>query len=198
MQIVNDRLQNQLNMIGSCITTAKAPLHLPVWTGKEPADFALDLDALASDYGDANSILTNLRNARGGAGSVKDQAETAAEDAGFILARALCSHYRKTGDLDNLAKVDLTKTAIVRLRDQDLVATLLVIRDLGDAAKTQPGATGRGVTAALDDLVIQFDGTPEGLRFIEAWKRARVIVDAGHGPGEEETPTPPAPAPASK
>ena len=52
--------------------------------------------------------------------------------------------------------------------------------------------------AALDDLVIQFDGTPEGLRFIEAWKRARVIVDAGHGPGEEETPTPPAPAPASK
>jgi hypothetical protein len=40
----------------------------------------------------------------------------------------------------------------------------------------------------MDDLAVQFDGTEEGRRFIEAWKRARIIVDAGHGPG---TPTPP-------
>ncbi len=53
--------------------------------------------------------------------------------------------------------------------------------------------------AALDDLVLQFDGTPAGRNFIAAWKQARIIVDAGHGPGEEEeggggTP-PPAPNP---
>ena len=41
----------------------------------------------------------------------------------------------------------------------------------------------------LDDLVLQFDTTPEGLAFITAWKQARIIIDAGHGPG-----TPPAPA----
>ncbi len=43
----------------------------------------------------------------------------------------------------------------------------------------------------LDDLVIQFDGTEAGRRFISAWKQSRIIIDAGHGPGE--TPTPPTP-----
>lgn len=41
----------------------------------------------------------------------------------------------------------------------------------------------------LDDLVLQFDTTPEGLAFTAAWKQARIIIDSGHGPG-----TPPAPA----
>jgi hypothetical protein len=34
----------------------------------------------------------------------------------------------------------------------------------------------------LDDLSLQFNGTDAGRRFIEAWKCARNIVDAGHGP----------------
>ncbi len=38
----------------------------------------------------------------------------------------------------------------------------------------------------LDDLVIQFSGTAEGDRFVAAWKRARIIVDAG----SSHTPTP--------
>ena len=44
----------------------------------------------------------------------------------------------------------------------------------------------------LDDLILQFDGTDAGKRFIEAWKRARTIVDAGHGHSTDD----PAPAPA--
>jgi hypothetical protein len=44
----------------------------------------------------------------------------------------------------------------------------------------------------LNDLVIQFDTTDAGRRFIAAWQGARTIVDAGHGP----SPQPPAP-PAS-
>lgn len=43
----------------------------------------------------------------------------------------------------------------------------------------------------LDDLVLQFDGTEAGRRFIEAWRRARIIVDLGGGPNPPE----PAPAP---
>jgi hypothetical protein len=46
----------------------------------------------------------------------------------------------------------------------------------------------------MDDLVLQFDGTDAGKRFIEAWKRARIIVDTGGG--HSNTPTPP-PAPAT-
>ena len=41
---------------------------------------------------------------------------------------------------------------------------------------------------AIDDLVVQFDGTPAGRTFIAAWKQARMIVDGGHGPGEEDAP----------
>jgi hypothetical protein len=32
--------------------------------------------------------------------------------------------------------------------------------------------------ADMDDLVLQFDSTDAGKRFIEAWKRARIIVDS--------------------
>ena len=42
----------------------------------------------------------------------------------------------------------------------------------------------------LDDLVLQFDGTDAGQRFMAAWKHARSIYDAGHGPGQDTPPTP--------
>jgi hypothetical protein len=44
--------------------------------------------------------------------------------------------------------------------------------------------------ADMDDLVLQFDGSEAGKRFIEAWKRARIIVDSGGGHGNPP-PTPP-------
>jgi len=46
----------------------------------------------------------------------------------------------------------------------------------------------------MDDMALQFDGKDAGKRFIEARKRARIIVDTGGGHGG--TPTPPAPPPA--
>jgi hypothetical protein len=42
----------------------------------------------------------------------------------------------------------------------------------------------------MDDLTLQFDGTDAGKRFIEAWKRARIIVDTGGGHSNGGTPTP--------
>lgn len=43
----------------------------------------------------------------------------------------------------------------------------------------------------MDDLVVQFDTSEPGKRFIEAWRRARMIVDSGHGAGNGDA-TPPA------
>jgi len=40
----------------------------------------------------------------------------------------------------------------------------------------------------MDDLAVQFDGSDAGKRFIEAWKRARIIVDTGGGHGNGGTP----------
>lgn len=236
------RLQNQLNMIGACINIATSAEHRPVWDGNEPLDFAADLAQIQNDYGSVAAKAAQAEVATGGAADAKGSAETILEDAAFILTRALANHFKKIGDLDRLGKVDLSKTAIVRLRTQELANKATAIRDLATVAQTEPNAAQRGVTAAriatltaaitnftavmnsprgqivnrsallrevetdtaalvervsdLDDLVVQFDGTEAGQRFIETWKRARIIVDLGGGGNGAPTPATPTPSPA--
>lgn len=241
---MNLRLQNQLNMIGACINVAQSPDYNPVWNGKEPADFGADLTQLQTDYGAVTGKAAQADAATGGAADAKAVAETALEDAAYVLARALAIHFKKAGDLDRHGKVDLTKSEIVKLRTQELVNKATAIRDLGTAAQAEAGAAGRGVTAArvagltaaitnfskvmstprgqivnrsallrevetdvaalldkvndLDDLVVQFDGGDGAKRFIEAWRRARIIVDSGGGQNSAGVSTPtPTPTPTS-
>jgi hypothetical protein len=239
---MNIRLTNQINMVGACINVANSKDYVGVWTGNPPADFTTDLTQLQTDYASVTAKAALADGASGGAGDAKAQAETALEDAAFILARALANHFKKTGNLEKLAQVDVTKSEIVQLRQQDLLDKTTAIRDLASATVTEPNAAGRGVTPArittltnainaftgvmnlprgqivnrstllkevdtdtadlleqvadMDDLVLQFDGTDAGKRFIEAWKRARIIVDTGSGHSTAPTPTP-TPAPAS-
>ena len=237
---MNLRLQNQLNMVGACVTVAQSPDYKPVWNGKEPADFGTDLTKAQTDYGAVTAKAAQADAATGGAADAKATAETALEDAAFLLARALANHFKKTGDLDRRGKVDFHKSDIVKLRMQDLVTQATAIRYLGTAAVGEAGAAGRGVTAArvatltaaitafttvmstprgqivnksallrevetdtaalvalvtdMDDLAVQFDGSEAGKRFVEAWKRARIIVDSGGGHSNGgTTPTPPTP-----
>src|SRR2546427_6890398 len=90
-----------------------------------------DLTALQTDYGAITSKAALAEAATGGGGDAKSAAETALEDSAFVLARALANHFKKTGDLDRLGKVDMSKTAIVKLRTQDLANATTAIRDLG-------------------------------------------------------------------
>lgn len=228
-------------MVGACITVAQSSDYKSVWTGKDPADFGTDLAQLQTDYGATTAKAALAESATGGAADAKAAAETNLENAAYVLARALANHFKKSGDLDRLGKVNATKSEIVQLRNQDLVDKSTAIRDLGTAAVSEAGAAGRGVTAArvsaltaaltsftkvmstprgqivnrgtllkevetdtadllaqvgdMDDLVLQFDGTDAGKRFIEAWRRARIIVDAGGGHGNGGTPPTPPPTP---
>jgi hypothetical protein len=227
-------------MVGACINVANSKDYVGVWTGNPPADFTTDFAQLQTDYAAVTAKAALADAASGGAGDAKAQAETALEDAAFILARALANHFKKTNNLEKLAQVDVTKSEIVQLRQQDLLDKTTAIRDLASATVTEPNAAGRGVTPArittltnainaftgvmnlprgqivnrstllkevdtdtadlleqvadMDDLVLQFDGTDAGKRFIEAWKRARIIVDTGGGHSNGGTPpTPPTP-----
>ena len=45
----------------------------------------------------------------------------------------------------------------------------------------------------MDDLVVQFSGSEDGDRFVDAWKHARIIVDSGGGRSTSVPPTPRAP-----
>jgi hypothetical protein len=235
-------------MVGACLTVAQSAEHRAVWQGQPPADFATDLARLAADHAAVTVKAAQADAATGGAADAKAAAETALEDAAFVLARALALHFKKAGDLDRRGKVDFTKTDLVKLRTQELVNQATALRDLATGAVGEPDAGLRGVTAArvaaltaaitqfsavmntprgqivnrgallrevetdvaslldlvgdLDDLVVQFDGTDAGRRFGEAWRRARIIVDAGGGQGggaptPAPTPAPPAPSAAS-
>jgi hypothetical protein len=239
---VNFRLQNQLNMIGACITIAQSSDYKSTWDGKEPADFGTDLALVTTAYGTISAKHAEAKAATGGGADAKALAEASLESGAYVLARALAVHFKKIGDLDRRGKINFTKSDIVRLRDRDLIAQATAIRDIAAVAVSEPGAAGRGVSAArvatfsaaiekftslltiprgqivnrstllkevqtdtaalldqvedLDDLVLQFDDTPAGQRFLQAWKKARIIVDAGHGHGddddeEESDPTPP-------
>ena len=239
---MNIRISNQLNMVGACLNVANSNNYKPVWTGNPPLDFAADLALLQTDYDAIKAKAALADGATGGASDAKATAESALEDAAYVLARALVNHFKKTSNLDNLGQVDVSKSELVQLRNQDLVSRTTEIRDLANAAQAQPGAAGRGVTAArvaaltaaitdfsavmssprghivnrstllkevetdtaglleqaaaLDDLALQFDSTETGRRFIEAWKRARIILDAtGTHPGKpadvKPTPAPP-------
>jgi len=153
---MNSRTQNQLNMIGACINVAQSPDYKPVWEGKEPADFAIDIATLQTDYGTVTVKAAQADSATGGAADAKSLAETALEDAAYILARALAIHLKKIGDLDRHGKVDVSKSEIVKLRNQELVNKATAIRDLGLVAAGESGAAGRGVTVARHDD----NGTP--------------------------------------
>ena len=192
---------------------------------------------LQTDYGAVTAKAAQADAATVGAADAKSVAETALEDAAYVLARALPNHFKKTGDLDRHGKVDVSKSEIMKLRTQELVNKTTAIRDLGTVAVAEAGAAGRGVTAArvaaltaaitslsnvmssprgqivnrsallkevdtdtatlvefvgdVDDMALQFDGTEAAKRFVEAWKRARIIVDTGGGHSNGGTPTPP-------
>ncbi len=239
------RITNQLNMIGASLGIAYGPDYQLVWKAQPPLDFTDDIAAVQTGYAAITAKAALVEKADGGASDMKGAAETALEDDTYLLARALTSHYKKTGDLDNLAKVDVSKSSIQRLKTQDLVAKCTEIRDLASVAVTQPDAAKRGVTAAritdvsdditaftavmntprgqivnrstlikeietdtagllddlknLDDLVLQFDGSETGLRFIEAWKQVRQVVDIGHTTnGDTPAPTPAVATPPAK
>jgi hypothetical protein len=145
---MNSRIQNQLNMVGACITVANSTDYKLVWTGNPPADFGTDMATLQTNYGNVTVLAAQADAATGGGGDASSAAETALENAAFILARALANHFKKNGDLDNLGKVDVTKTDIVRLRKQVLLDKATAILNLASAAVSDPAAAGRGVTAA--------------------------------------------------
>lgn len=145
---MNSRLQNQLTMVGACITLANSAEHKPVWLGNEPADFGTDLTALQTAYGTITAKAAQADAAAGGAADAKAVAETLLEDLAYVLARALAVHFKKTSNLTDRAKVDVSKSEIMKLRTQELVNKTTVIRDLGTAAVSQTDAAKRGVTAA--------------------------------------------------
>jgi hypothetical protein len=145
---MRDTHSNQLAMVGATITVAEAAQNRAVWEGQPPLDFGTGIAALKLAYVGATSIASQAELAGGGAADAKDAAETELEDKAFEVARALAVHFKKENDLVSRAKVDVTISALRKLRDEALVSKTTEIRDLGTAAVASPNAAGRGITTA--------------------------------------------------
>jgi len=210
-------------MVEASLAVAESKDYVGVWTNQEPLAFGTYLAGLRECYTNVTSTVALAESAAGGAADTKAAAESTLEELAFVMARALTVHFKQTNNLTDRAQVDLTHSAIVQLREKDLVARVTVIRDLAAAALPDKEAAAHGVTSArvealttalkafekamtlprgqivnhgtllkevetdtaglleklhdLDDLVVQFEGSPAGKRFVEAWTRARVIID---------------------
>lgn len=143
---MNDRLTNRLNMVGACVAVAESSAFRPVWDGQAPAAFGVELSSLKTNLASVSALATQSGSATTGAAEAKDVAETELENAAYPLARALALHFKKTGNLTHRAKVNVSLSAIQRLRTQALVALTKEIRDLANATKAEPGAADRGLT----------------------------------------------------
>lgn len=145
---MNDRIQNRLNMLNACVTLAHGPANRAVWEGKEPLAFGEDLAALKTDLAATAALAAQLGGALPGASDAKDEAETALEDAAYLVVTGLRSYYKKTGATEALGKINFSKSHLQRLRDAQLVADATAILTAAQAAGTQPEAVKRGVTPA--------------------------------------------------
>ena len=157
---MNIRLQNQLNMVGACLSVAQNLDYKPMWEGKPPLDFTADMGRLQVGYAAASARASHADAATGGASDSRSAAQAALQEAVFAMARALANHYKKTNDLDRLGKVDLNWTEVRRLRPQELVSQATAIRDLANGTVKEDKAADRGITpervAALTESVATF------------------------------------------
>ena len=135
---MNDILTNRFRSVKACIATANLDENLPVWEGIAPLGFGEDLAELTADYAVAE-----------GYADAKDEAEDALETLCYKSARALCSHFKKSGDLTRLAKVNFKLGYYQKLRDQALIAAATDLIAIGTTASSETGAGKRGVTPAL-------------------------------------------------
>ena len=145
---MNDILTNRIDMIGVCINTADKTANSAVWNQLPHLDFVTDIAWVKQEYTDISAKAAIANAATTGPAEAKDLAETALENAAFTMARALCVHFKRTGNWTDRAKVDFTKSGLIRMRDQQLKTTTELIRDLANVARDESGAGGRGITAA--------------------------------------------------
>ena len=146
---MNDLITNRLNTVKACINLANSIENRPVWENQPPLAFAVEIAALSTGHQSAVDLATRAASAAAGHADAKDAAEETLENTCFKISRALTSHFKKTGDLTNLAKVNHKLGYYQKLRDTHLIAAANDLITTASAATAQPGAEERGITAAL-------------------------------------------------
>ncbi|MBC8003492.1 MAG: hypothetical protein H7X97_12970 [Opitutaceae bacterium] len=125
-----------------------------------------------------------------------------------LSAQNLVSFTKQVRDLANMARLEQNATdrGVTEARITTLSAAITAYEQLINTPRTQivnrstllreletRTADLLEMLSDLDDLVVQFDTTDLGHRFVSAWTQTRTILDLGH---RFDPPTPPDPNPA--
>lgn len=130
-----------------------------------------DLDRLGKvDVSKTEIVKLRTQDLVNKAAAIRDLATAAVGEAGAAGRGVTAARVAAlTAAITNFSKVMnsprgeiVNRSALLREVETDVAALVEAVSD-------------------LDDLVVQFDGSEAGERFIEAWKRARIIVDTGGG-----------------
>lgn len=166
------RISNQLNMTGTCLTTSRDPKYFSVWNGKSPVAFTNLLAAVQTGFTALSAKASEAESANGGSADAKAATEATLEDQAHTLARALTVYFKSINDLTRLGQVNLSRTDIVRLRENDLVAKTVLIRDIAAVAMNEPTAGDNGITA---QRVETLSATIQAFETVLAQPRGKIV-----------------------
>ena len=174
---MQDTLSNKLASFLGTLSVADQPEYLAIWQGKTPLDFTtelaevrLDVTALASDGAVQSAPITGSTEALR---TLRDTLERRLH----VLARATYKALKKTGNLEDAAKANLTPSKLHDARAVALAGLSETVLDLAEpltippaVGQPAPGESG-GITAAfvaeVDNLWDQYSvavGAPTGAR----------------------------------
>lgn len=148
---MKNELTNRLGMFDTSLGNLNTPVHKLIWNGQAPLVFT-------TKVADAVTAVAGLREfcrKQGiditGAALDKEREGKEAVVVAHKLARALVTWFRDQADETNAAKVDFPESGWRRLRDQIMVDTGRLVRDLAQGVVAGPDAAEAltyGITAA--------------------------------------------------
>ena len=148
---MRDEFTNRLGMYDTTLGNLNKPGNKAVWFQQLPVVFTAKVAGAGAGVEDLRDFCRKQQTAITGAALDKEREGKEAIEVAHTLGRALVTWFRDQADETNAAKVDLSESAWRRLRDQVLVDTGRLVRELAQgvvAGSKAPQAVDYGITAA--------------------------------------------------
>ena len=174
---MKDTLANKLSSFLGTIAVADLPEYIVIWQNKTPLDFTTELAVVRSEVsGLASDGAVQSAPITGSSDALRLLRETL-ELRLHVLARATYKYLKKTGNLEDAAKVNLTPSTLRNARAVtlaglgetvlDLAEPLSVPPAVGQPAPGESGGINAAFVAEVDALWSQYSvavGAPTGAR----------------------------------
>lgn len=137
---MRDEFTNRLGMFDTTLANLNKPANKAVWFQQPPVVFTAKVADATAAVEALRDFCRKQETAITGAAQDKLREEKEAVEVAHTLGRALVTWFRDQADETNAAKVDLSESGWRRLRDQILVDTGRLVRELAQGVVAGPKA----------------------------------------------------------